>query len=356
MKKRKLKKKFVVFFSLYFVLLISYFTIYTFSKYVGTINKQGNINIAKWDVSILDNEDSTINIVSGNTSENLNQQSYILSVKSASEVSNYYSIILTNVPSGVRVILDDNETYYESNNLILIKNAGSFTANDSDSIHNHKLTFIAPRTSEDISNQKIDLKVTFMQGVFDNYITTEIIGPCTFNGSGANITGENCKVIWDDGTTIDYTNGKYIDTGIYLFNEENKNKDFEISFTVDSINSYTDMDTIVSAMNEAGSPWDGIVFRLASISSYDIKSNKTTASTFKKNYDVVLPTKVVLKRINNIIYLNLNEGEDIYVLDFSDYTGSFDYPITFGAGLNGSKKPQRYFIGTLSNIKVKIEK
>ena len=183
-----------------------------------------------------------------------------------------------------------------------------------------------------------------------------IPGPCTFNGSGANITGENCKVIWDDGTTIDYTNGKYIDTGIYLFNEENKNKDFEISFTVDSINSYTDMDTIVSAMNEAGSPWDGIVFRLASISSYDIKSNKTTASTFKKNYDVVLPTKVVLKRINNIIYLNLNEGEDIYVLDFSDYTGSFDYPITFGAGLNGSKKPQRYFIGTLSNIKVKIEK
>ena len=89
-----------------------------------------------------------------------------------------------------------------------------------------------------------------------------IQGPCTFRGSSNNILGDNCKIETEDGFTMNYRNYKYIDTRIELFSQKNKNKDFEISFTIDSIDQYENNSTIISSMDETGSPWPGFVYRI----------------------------------------------------------------------------------------------
>ena len=178
-----------------------------------------------------------------------------------------------------------------------------------------------------------------------------IPGPCTFNGSGANITGENCKVIWDDGTTIDYTNGKYIDTGIYLFSEENKNKDFEISFTIDSVNNYTNQATIINSMYET-SPWPGFVFRINTANNaFELRGGYNGNKSW---YPVYTSKYIVLKRENNKLYYSVDGGDLIETVDYSNYSENFDIPVTIGASLTSTGTPQRYFNGTLSNISIKL--
>ena len=64
--------------------------------------------------------------------------------------------------------------------------------------------------------------------------------------------------------------------------------------------------------------------------------------------------KVELKGSSGILYLKIDDGEEQQVIDYSTIKRPFYVPTTFGAGLSGSLKPQRYFTGTLSNIRVTL--
>ena len=180
-----------------------------------------------------------------------------------------------------------------------------------------------------------------------------ILGPCTFRGSSNNILGENCKIDTDDGLTLDYRNYKYIDTGIYLFSEENKSKDFEISFTIDSIDGYSNNDTIISSMNESGTPWPGFVYRINTSTS---KLNLRAGYNGNTNWEMPYTSQnIKIVRENNILYYSVDGGDPIQTVNFSNFNGSFDYPLTIGAGLDETKNPRRYFKGTLSNISIKLK-
>ena len=98
------KKKFMTFLLVYFVLFTSYFSIITLSKYVGVTNRSGTVAIAKWDVS-LDTSDNNSNIVSvtiGNTNP-----TYVLKITSLSETKALYSIVLSDLPEDLEVKLND---------------------------------------------------------------------------------------------------------------------------------------------------------------------------------------------------------------------------------------------------------
>lgn len=163
MKRRRLKKKFVIFFSLYFILLISYLVSFTFSKFTSSINKTSTLEVAKWDVSISGESNVSLNVISGNTTENLETQSYILSVTSVSEVSSKYSIKISNLPDGVQISIDNGEILTSNNNEIEIEDVGSFMANDLNTTHNHTITFMALDSVEETINQQIDIDVIFTQ-------------------------------------------------------------------------------------------------------------------------------------------------------------------------------------------------
>ncbi len=49
-----------------------------------------------------------------------------------------------------------------------------------------------------------------------------------------------------------------------------------------------------------------------------------------------------------------NDGEYEQILDMTQLATTFDVPLTFGASLNAKGNPQRYFKGTLRNLRVNI--
>ena len=71
-----LKRRFINFLLVYFLLYTSYFSLITLSQYIDMTEKNGSVSIAKWEVE-LDNtiSNSSLDIVHGNDS-----QSYIFKV------------------------------------------------------------------------------------------------------------------------------------------------------------------------------------------------------------------------------------------------------------------------------------
>ncbi len=107
-------------------------------------------------------------------------------------------------------------------------------------------------------------------------------------------------------------------------------------------------------MDETGSPWPGIVYRLKSgDTQHQIGVNVNNNNKIEKNLGNDI-TKVAVKRTNSVIYLKINDGEFEQILDMSALDKTFHVPLTIGTSLDGNGKPQRQFKGTLSNIYVEI--
>ena len=162
MKREQVKKRLAIFLFVYFSLFASYYTTNTFTKCVGVLDKSGSLSIAKWDVSLNPTTGNTFNIITGNTSENLDDQTYSFTITNNSDVALSYNIVLSNVPTGVEVVYD-NVTYYESSNVVTITNAGSFLTTDLNNTHTHSLTFIAPAGTTSVTNNEVDIDVDFVQ-------------------------------------------------------------------------------------------------------------------------------------------------------------------------------------------------
>ncbi|MCR5185610.1 MAG: InlB B-repeat-containing protein [Clostridia bacterium] len=152
----------------------------------------------------------------------------------------------------------------------------------------------------------------------------------------------------------EFTGSNYINTGISLFSEENINRNFEVSFEIKQRNTSTKQATILSAMDETGIPWPGIVYRILDGTSEELGANVTEQIKSQKSYKRANIQKVSIKRVNGILYVNINDTVDTQFLDMTTLTTPFDSPLVFGASLNRHGNPQRYFKGTLSNMDIKF--
>ena len=152
-----------------------------------------------------------------------------------------------------------------------------------------------------------------------------------------------------------FTGTNYIDTGVYLFEKGTINRDFEISFEIlDQTAKQNNQATFVSAMDETGSPWPGIVYRYNSgKTNHQIGANVDSKIKVETNFGTDI-TKVNIKRTNGVLYIKLDDGDFQQVLDMSTLDKTFHVPLTFGASLNANGAPQRQFKGTLSNLYVEI--
>lgn len=113
-----------------------YFQNYSYARYTSRKDETSNVSIAKLDVSVeFDNIEST-NLVNGN-----DILDYKIKIKNNSDVSNLYSITLENVPENVYVSLDDSSFKLSTNNKIMFYHVGEFYINNSNNIHEHKLSF-----------------------------------------------------------------------------------------------------------------------------------------------------------------------------------------------------------------------
>ncbi len=92
--------------------------------------------------------------------------SYTLTVESASEVDVKYKIIISNLPTGVEVDLDN--TGYESptnGSLTIEKTNMIINYNDSVKTKTHTITFRATNAASPIANQEINIDVEFRQDI-----------------------------------------------------------------------------------------------------------------------------------------------------------------------------------------------
>ena len=161
-KKYRLKRKFSTFLMIYFIIFTSYFSVTTFSKYVGVIKDTATTKVAKWEVSVDTDENASdeLNVVIGNTT-----QSYKVKLTSTSDTKAFYSIILSNLPNSVQVKLDEEDYQYPVDSEIIFSDIGYINANatpENKSII-HTLTFSVPIGSDKIDSNTIDIDIIFNQ-------------------------------------------------------------------------------------------------------------------------------------------------------------------------------------------------
>ena len=150
-----------------------------------------------------------------------------------------------------------------------------------------------------------------------------------------------------------FDGSNYIDTDMYLFSEGTIDKDFDISFEIISRNTTTSQATMMSAMDESGEPWPGVVYRVQSNTQDNIAANVTKSVKADRKLRNNI-NKVLIKRRNGILYMSFNDGADEQLLDMTTLSTPFDSPVTFGCSLDGVGNPQRYFTGTLKDMHVKL--
>ena len=127
------------------------------SRYQNSKYGNGQIPVASWNVSAT-SSNSNINIVAGSTT------SYTFTVNNSSDVSVEYSIEITNIPTGLRAKLDSGSYVSESNDKIVISNAGELGYSGTTQ-RTHTLTFNTPLSSSEVSNRQIGINVIFKQKI-----------------------------------------------------------------------------------------------------------------------------------------------------------------------------------------------
>ena len=162
-----------------------------------------------------------------------------------------------------------------------------------------------------------------------------------------------------------FTGENYIDTGVYLYNTENWQKDYEIGFTIEAYTpSEQEFQAIfVNTKNERGNTngntlVPGLVVRRNTTKS-DIEITQTINNGVKVTKNVALnslPMTIKVLRINGIVYYSINNNELIKLQDMNSFNNPYEVTTWFGAAEDVNGTPMRLLKGTLSNMYIKLGK
>jgi uncharacterized repeat protein (TIGR02543 family) len=161
----------------------------------------------------------------------------------------------------------------------------------------------------------------------------------------------------NDQATFNGTASTMIDTDMELFSEENADKDFIVTFTLDSMaGTQTSRAAMFANMDERAEPYPGTMFRYDK-NKFELVANVSTGGGKKtKNINNFAVGKTfVLKRESGIIKYSVDGGETFTTInDFTSFNKYFDYHATFGGEYDAQQRPYRFFDGTLSDMTVEL--
>jgi hypothetical protein len=148
------EKKIITFIIIFFVVFFSCFLVNkTFSRYRSNVIGSGETDIAKWEL-LINGDDNSINLVPGGSAVN-----YILRVTSKSNVSSNYSIELSDLPSDVKVSLDNGAYRVPVNGVITFSNCGNLNATSSSTYNDHTLSFMAINGAGSVTNREVNIDI-----------------------------------------------------------------------------------------------------------------------------------------------------------------------------------------------------
>ena len=140
--------------------------------------------------------------------------------------------------------------------------------------------------------------------------------------------------------SFDGTANTIINTGVYLFTQENINRDFEfIAENIDSTGEANGENTIICAKHNSNAY--GFFVRIANTSS--IKYNGTINVW-------PVPASMVIRRINGVITLS---GTNIRNPGVAFTNAVFDWPLMLGCAVDDSGNMYRFREGTIDHVLVK---
>ncbi len=205
-------------------------------------------------------------------------------------------------------------------------------------------------------------------------VVFSVEGDCIFNGKDGTITTSSTCQFGD----TNFVGQTFVDTGISLNTSENFDKDYEISFNIDSYspNQVEAQATFVSnkistthptsqlpnppsPLPQAKSP--GVVVRKSG-NNIDIRSallNETGSGYLEANYIKPYTEFQTIKivRHNRIVYISINGGNLFELQDVSDFNQYFNQTTWFGAYPNDGTEdpePKNVLVGTLSNLSIRL--
>ncbi|MBR5669803.1 BspA family leucine-rich repeat surface protein, partial [Candidatus Saccharibacteria bacterium] len=186
-------------------------------------------------------------------------------------------------------------------------------------------------------------------------------GECQFNGN-ANVSGETCK----DGEGNPLTNKNYIDTNVALFSEENAGRDFEVYFTLkDYATTQINQGTLFNAKYENSSMYyPGFTIRTFGTDGESLeitgRLGKDNTNADKAKNDIttadIKNKEVKIVRVGGMVSYSIDGGEMIPFQDYKNFSRYFNQTAVFGASMQTNGNPQRYYDGTIKDIRVYLKK
>ena len=119
-----------------------------------------SLTAARWNVSL--NQNGISDSVTA-TIGNANGASYTLKLVNGSEVDVTYSITISNIPSGVVVMINGGSYLTPQNGTVTISNAGTINYSSSPVEVTRTLTFKANNGAATVNNQPVTIDVDFKQ-------------------------------------------------------------------------------------------------------------------------------------------------------------------------------------------------
>lgn len=149
--------------NMYFIFVFAFlffaFLTHSFGMFKNNSTVTGTINAAEWSVSLEQSGvNNTLSIIPESTNAN-----YTLNVKSLSEVDVVYTIVISNLPQGVEVALDNGQFQSQTNNTITFTDAGTILYSSINRTNSHTLTFKAVSGATYVNNQTVDIDVIVHQ-------------------------------------------------------------------------------------------------------------------------------------------------------------------------------------------------
>lgn len=157
-----MKKKVIITFSIVLFFALSLGAIFTFAIFRGNGVAEGDLATAKWSVTRSQSAtgDSLV-VIPG-----LLEDEYDLTVTSTSEVDIKYKVLISNLPSGVEVALDDGSYLTPTGGSLTITNNNlRINYNDSNKTKTHIIHLRAATGTTAVENQSINIDVEFSQVV-----------------------------------------------------------------------------------------------------------------------------------------------------------------------------------------------
>ena len=144
-----------------------------------------------------------------------------------------------------------------------------------------------------------------------------------------------------------------------MFNQTNADKDFIITFTVDSNSGYTpgsgvSFGSIFADMDETGEPFEGVQFYSSNNTNYTMNINTLGNKKKQSNTGYVTGQSVIIKKVNGIVYYSYDGGADVQINNFSNFSPYYDRTASFCAARNAQGAWYRYFIGEVSGMSVEL--